>query len=856
MERLEELRFAGLRIVSSTSEFGFIAAETIAEGIDEGSENSENSEDDEYALVLTGVARYDEALAGYAQLAGDGGPGKVELVKRITAAGQLLVSTSLQIIDLKNQGVSGREILDVKEEFEEYEEAFLEAVTAAITREEEDAATGVAEIQGAIRTAKVGLVVLGFALSALTVGMGMYFARRMSGRVQRLGKLANEVSQGKLDVVFDDASEGGDELSQLGWDIEHMVHALNRSLGESRRLAQAMSTIGEGVCITDSLGHVEFANAALETMLGFAPGEIHGHPLADMRPGGDDNAALGTMLAAMQTQDLWTGEADLLAKGGWSVWTHETTTILRTPDQESAGFVCVHVDITERKRADDELRRHALGMSTLVEMAGILAAPAGFDDKATRILDPIARSLEAPWVSLRFIDEQEEGLRLVASIKPDRDPIGPRPFIAFAEGQIPDELIVTGRLVLVDESKSTSLERMRSRGIRSRAIQPVMAGGRPMGVLTLGADSPAHFTEERCHLLSMIAEGLGPLLTEARLTRDLAEELEQRQIAEKALGNRSHELDALFKINRHLVGPGSYAERVQAVLYVMADAVGATTGRVWIVDKESNTLAPVARTGAPGVGGRVDSSFPEESFYTETTKARGSTTRGGEPASGLAVPLKTQAGTYGVVTLGADTEDYFSTETVILVESMVEAMGALVETQQMRTEVEVQLALAARRDGFIATASHELRTPLTALLALSELLLLREPELEVRRSWYETINRESRRLTDILSEMLDVTRIQSGEMTINMSTVDLREIVNDVVSPLAAAASSHDVQVEMPELLPQIVVDRGKMAQVLMNLVSNAIKYSPQGGQVFIRAQPNRGRPRNNALRAGPRDRH
>ncbi|MBI4310917.1 MAG: PAS domain-containing protein [Chloroflexi bacterium] len=144
-----------------------------------------------------------------------------------------------------------------------------------------------------------------------------------------------------------------------------------------------------------------------------------------------------------------------------------------------------------------------------------------------------------------------------------------------------------------------------------------------------------------------------------------------------------------------------------------------------------------------------------------------------------------------------------------------------------------------RRDAFVSVASHELRTPMTAIVGFAELLRDRDPAPEVRREWLHYVVREGQRLTAIVEDMLNVSRIQSGKLTVDLARVDIRDIFRTVAGALQPTTANHRIVIEAPQSIPPVIADKDKLMQVIINLVSNAIKYSPNGGDVILNATSN-----------------
>jgi signal transduction histidine kinase len=140
---------------------------------------------------------------------------------------------------------------------------------------------------------------------------------------------------------------------------------------------------------------------------------------------------------------------------------------------------------------------------------------------------------------------------------------------------------------------------------------------------------------------------------------------------------------------------------------------------------------------------------------------------------------------------------------------------------------------------FLSTVSHELRSPLTSIKAFAEILLdSPDPDPATRTHFLEVINREADRLTRIITDLLDLARIENGVVVWKMEPVDLREIAQAAAVALTSLASEKSLRLEMAGGAPQPVrADADRMHQVMTNLIANAIKFSPTGGRVQVRLE-------------------
>jgi signal transduction histidine kinase len=124
---------------------------------------------------------------------------------------------------------------------------------------------------------------------------------------------------------------------------------------------------------------------------------------------------------------------------------------------------------------------------------------------------------------------------------------------------------------------------------------------------------------------------------------------------------------------------------------------------------------------------------------------------------------------------------------------------------------------------------------LSALVGFSELLLQPGVADDERQLWTQTMYGESLRLTQIVDDLLDLSRIEAGRITIDPAPVDPREVVDRALAPFEAGPEGARLSRDYTEGLPLIPADSAKLGQVLTNLLSNAIKYSPGGGPIVVR---------------------
>jgi signal transduction histidine kinase len=135
---------------------------------------------------------------------------------------------------------------------------------------------------------------------------------------------------------------------------------------------------------------------------------------------------------------------------------------------------------------------------------------------------------------------------------------------------------------------------------------------------------------------------------------------------------------------------------------------------------------------------------------------------------------------------------------------------------------------------FVANVSHELKTPLTSIKAYTEALLDMSEEGQVKQ-FLKVIDEESDRLLFLINDLLNVSRIQSGKMKLNVERIPPASIVEEILGISKVQSDKHELVVEIAPGLPPMWLDKEKLKEVTVNLISNAIKYSPKGGKVWVR---------------------
>jgi two-component system, OmpR family, phosphate regulon sensor histidine kinase PhoR len=151
---------------------------------------------------------------------------------------------------------------------------------------------------------------------------------------------------------------------------------------------------------------------------------------------------------------------------------------------------------------------------------------------------------------------------------------------------------------------------------------------------------------------------------------------------------------------------------------------------------------------------------------------------------------------------------------------------------------EVRRLESVRRD-FVANVSHELKTPLTSIRGYVETLLA-DPDLpaELQRPFLEVVQKNAERLQHIVDDLLDLSRLESGGWRPELQDVNVVDVIQDVWSSCAERADSKHISFSPPDGAPVVRADPGGLRQIFSNLLDNAVRYTPEGGRIEVRATP------------------
>jgi signal transduction histidine kinase/DNA-binding response OmpR family regulator len=214
------------------------------------------------------------------------------------------------------------------------------------------------------------------------------------------------------------------------------------------------------------------------------------------------------------------------------------------------------------------------------------------------------------------------------------------------------------------------------------------------------------------------------------------------------------------------------------------------------------------------------------------------------PRTVMLVPFALEGSSVGILAAFAEKGPMFVEDDLEVVSFFAAEAAAILRMQRFRqtaNELEALREADRLKDEFMAVVSHELRTPLTAISGYSDILLrgLSGPLNERQERQVTGVRDASRRLLSLINDLLDVSKLEAGTLDLHLGALDPRSIIERAAAGVRVIASNKGVSIRVRESsdeLPPVRADDERLQQILTNLLMNAIKFTPQGGSIWIDA--------------------
>jgi signal transduction histidine kinase/PAS domain-containing protein len=678
-----------------------------------------------------------------------------------------------------------------------------------------------------------------------------------SGRAEQLAEQAVE-----LEAQLHETNQLTEELEATATQMEQLTVEAEESRDEAERaraeIENAFEAVPDSVATFDSDLRLLYLNPVGRGILsraGFDVDALEGKPLD--RGIGEIGAEIATQarvaIAERRTVEF---EQFTAAAGRWYLHRLVPT---------ASGLLIISRDVTRDHRRVTEQR--------LLAEATTLLAEARLDVDAT--LANLARAVVpefADWCSVQLLTENGTLKQLAVAhadpdkvrwaeelnqrYPPDQDAPHGAPQVARTgrselHTEIPDEMLV--RVARDDEH----LKIIREVGLKSAMVVPIVGNDRVIGVLSMvAAESGRRYGEHDLAVAEELGRRAGLAVENSRL---LSAEQRARSRAEEAV-DRTSRLQRVTAALSRATTPGDVG---RVVVTEGVTALGAQDGVIWVVNHPRGTLDLLR---AVGISAQDQSRFrrvPLDAKLPIVAAMRGDgplilsnrqeiNDRFPEAAEQLSslgseawltCSLGSGEGALGVVAFGFDGPRKFDDDTVNFFSALASQCSGAIERARLmaaeqRARAEAEKANRVKTD-FLTVMSHELRTPLNAIAGHAELLDIgiHGPVTEAQKDALARIRRSQRHLLGLINDVLNFAKLEAGHVSYDIRAVSVRseiEALEPFISPQVAAKSLQYSCTAPADLA--VSADPEKFRQILLNLLSNSVKFTPDGGEIAIRA--------------------
>ncbi|MBP7689644.1 MAG: GAF domain-containing protein, partial [Thermoflexales bacterium] len=488
---------------------------------------------------------------------------------------------------------------------------------------------------------------------------------------------------------------------------------------------------------------------------------------------------------------------------------------------------------------------------------GIAAAQSPND-----ILRAVSDSVAAPHIDrvlLALIDPDSPptnpAIEVVAAW--DRNPMTPSVVATrWTASQIP--LIARSLiepLVLPDVEQATEIDSLSRRmlstmlGMKATVIVPLLAGGRSMGWITIESLHGAQaFSEQEVRRYRTLAGQATVALENRRLFQDVEA--------------RVNELTVLTRIGRRLA---STLELDEVLALIVDESLAATQTKyanIALYNENENALevrvvrgaSPEAERQILGRLIRAGQGLPGRMLTTGNPVLVDDVTLDADyravnldTRSVFIVPIRQGELLLGALSLESTRTHAFAETAVRLIEALADQVAVAI-TNARAYEAERQAVERVReadrlKTQFLANMSHELRTPLNSIIGFSRVILrgIDGPISELQQTDLTSIYNSGQHLLSLINNILDISKIEAGKMELSIEPLDLRDIAKSVMSTAIALVKDKPVRLnqEVPEDTPTVMADQTRVRQIMLNLVSNAAKFTEKGSITLrVKAYP------------------
>jgi signal transduction histidine kinase len=518
------------------------------------------------------------------------------------------------------------------------------------------------------------------------------------------------------------------------------------------------------------------------------------------------------------------------------VFTSEQVNLIQAIGDQAAGAIV-------KARLLEEAERRTRQLTTLNEVARSLASTLDLSPLLSQILNSAVEILNCEAGSLLLVDEQTDELVFEVVIGP-QTLVGQR--LPPGAGLVGKAVDLRQPIIANDARRSKEWfdKPDESTGFTTKdlLVVPMLIKERVIGVIeVINRKDSLPFNPDDQELLAAFTSQAAVAIENARLYTQTDQTLAARVEELSVMQRIDRELNASLEIDRAMRITLEWAMRQSKVKAGLIGVIEEKGIAIMASQGYTTELMPYAKEPLPielpGLKEAIESGQPQ--IY------RMEPDNGSHPLglltnckSRVAVPIRRENQAIGVLLLENTLAEGASEEVLGFLSRLTDHAAIAIANARLYTEV--QSANLAKSQ-FVSFVAHELKNPMASIKGYTELVAggMAGPINEMQASFLATVRSNVDRMNTIVSDLNDLTKIQVGAMRLEFKAVNIGEVIDEVSRSLTRQIEEKGQKfiLDLEPTLPSVWADRTRMVQVLTNLISNAHKYTPQGGDIIVRAR-------------------
>lgn len=484
-------------------------------------------------------------------------------------------------------------------------------------------------------------------------------------------------------------------------------------------------------------------------------------------------------------------------------------------------------ELLDRISASSKYVDERARLISLYEVPRMLGSSLDIDEVINQVMDAVIQLTGAERGFLMLANEAKEELDIMAARNFERTNLDKKEM--EVSRTVIKEALHTGEGVVTTNAQTderySNKDSVTRYALRSILCQPLQARGEILGVIYVDHKvREGVFDEDDRDMLAALASQAAVAIDNARLFTQTDESLEQRV----------DELEMLQQIDRELNFGLDFDRVLDLTLQWAIKGTNARDGWIAILSEDGTTMTVQTGKDKDTI---VDINQPHLTHVMEEGIVSVQASAVSPQINEMTAPVRREDQTIALISVHKVDHPFDRNAELFMMRLADHAAVAIENTRLYHAAQQSDKA----KSQFISVASHELKIPLTSIRGYADLIRRGTvgPVTEQQVIFLDTIRDNVDRMSNLVSDLADISRIETGQLKIEITEVSLTDCVRETVVGLRPQieAKRQILSLDLPDGMPLVLVDRARLIQILTNLLSNANKYTPEGGDLMVSAQ-------------------